>query len=190
VGTASGDGSVSDGSVSGPAVGGEVAPTPGKPRVVVFACGDPLRADDAVGPLVARSLPAHIRALADIHIVGALEPEDLTRLPAHVRVVVIDGVTGPPAGALVEIELFDLGSRSRRVSTTSSHQLPLDGVLALAQVLRDEPLEGSFIGVGLGSVAIGEDLGPEVRAALPRVRDAVVCTVQALSGGHEGRPSP
>ena len=124
------------------------------------------------------SLPPWVLALADVHVIGALEPEHLTNLPAGARVVVVDAVVGPPAGTIVELDLAALGSRSTRVTTTSSHQLPLDGVVALAEVLRDEPLEGRFVGVGIESVAMGSGLGEAVVAALPALREAVERAVE------------
>ena len=149
--------------------------------VTVFACGDPLRGDDGVGPTVARALSSQILAMADMRVVGALEPEHLTQLPASTRVVIVDAVVGPPAGTIVELDLGALARQARRVTTTSSHQLPLDRVVALAQTLRDEPLEGCFVGVAIGSVAIGSGIGEEVRAALPALQDAMARAVESLS---------
>jgi hydrogenase maturation protease len=151
------------------------------PRVSLFACGDSLRGDDAVGHILAASLPPRVLAMADVRIVGALEPEHLTELPAGARVVIVDAVAGPPAGTIVDLDLAALPSQARRLTTTSSHQLSLDRVVALAQMLRDEPLEGRFVGVGIGSVAIGSGLGEEVRAALPTLQDAVARAVESLS---------
>jgi hydrogenase maturation protease len=150
-------------------------------RVTLYACGDPLRGDDALGHVLAASLSPQVLALAEVRVVGALEPEHLTAMPLGARVIIVDAVVGPPAGTIVELDLGALASQARRVTTTSSHQLPLDRVVALAQALRDEPLEGCLVGVGIGSVAIGRGIGEEVRAALPALQDAVARAVESLS---------
>lgn len=153
----------------------------GQPRsVVVFACGDPVRADDSVAIRACTSLPPEILALADVKLVGALQPEYLRDLPAAVRAVIVDAVVGPPPGELVEMQLVEMSGRAEPVVTTSSHQLPLDQVVALAQLLRDEPVIGRFVGVGIESVAIGDPPSAAVEAAVPVLRDAVARAVREL----------
>ena len=66
------------------------------------------------------------------------------------------------------------------VSPTSSHQLPLPEVVALAGLLRNAPLEGRFVGVGIESVAFGSGLSRPVAAAVPALAEAVARAVQAL----------
>ena len=149
-------------------------------RVVVFACGDPLRGDDLVAPRACTSLPPEMLARADVKLVGALEPEYLRDLPAGVRAVIVDAVVGPPVGQLVEMDLADMSGRAKRVVTTSTHQLPLDQVVAIAQLLRDEPVVGRFVGIGVEAVAIGEEPTAPVEASIPILRDAVARAVADL----------
>jgi hydrogenase maturation protease len=154
-------------------------------RVVVFACGDPLRGDDSVASLAVRQLPPEALARAEVKLVGALEPEYLRDLPAGVRAVIVDAVVGPAPGEIVSMDLAEMSGRAATVVTISSHQLPLDKVVALAQLLRDEPVEGCFVGVGIESVSIGEELSGAVTAAIPALRDAVARAV-AGSGAPAG----
>lgn len=149
-------------------------------RVVVFACGDPLRGDNSVAPLACTSLPPETLARADVKLVGALEVEYLRDLPAGVCAVIADAVVGPPAGQLVEMDLADLNGRAERIVTTSTHQLPLDQVVAIAQLLRDEPVVGRFVGIGVEAVAIGAEPTSSVAASVPALRDAVARAVAAL----------
>jgi hydrogenase maturation protease len=149
---------------------------PGRaPRVVVYACGDPLRGDDAIGPRAVGRLPAAALAGVEVRVVGALAPEHLSDLPAGTRVVIVDAVVGPEPGRIVELDLGSLttGGLAERVVTTSSHQLPLDQAVALGQLLRDAPLQGRFVGLGIGSVAPGAGLSDAVGAALPAFRAAI-----------------
>jgi hydrogenase maturation protease len=153
----------------------------GRPRrVVVFACGDPLRGDDSVAPRACTSLPPEVLARADVKLVGALEAEYLRDLPAGVRAVVVDAVVGVPPGELMELELHEMSGRAQRVVTTSTHQLPLDQVIAIAQLLRDEPVEGRFVGVGIEAVEIGAELTPAVDDAVAQLREAVARAVMEL----------
>ncbi len=152
-------------------------------RVVVFACGDPLRGDDSVAPLACKSLPPETLARADVKLVGALEAEYLRDLAPGVRAVIVDAVIGPPPGEIVEMTLAEMSGRASKVVTTSTHQLPLDQVVALAQLLRDQPVVGCFVGVGIEAVAIGEEPTASVEESIPALRDAVARAVEALDPG-------
>lgn len=152
-------------------------------RVVVFACGDPLRGDDSVAPLACKSLPPETLARADVKLVGALEAEYLVNLPAGTRAVIVDAVVGPPPGEIVEMSLAEMSGRAEKVVTTSTHQLPLDQVVAISQLLRDQPVVGRFVGVGIEAVAIGEEPTASVEASVPALRDAVARAVEDLDPG-------
>jgi Ni,Fe-hydrogenase maturation factor len=175
-------------------------------RIIVLACGDELRGDDGVALAVVGALPPAVLARAEVRIVRAVEVEDLVALPVGSRVVIIDAVAGPTPGQLVEIELAALHGRAPDratpdagassapdaavkhprtpgapdVSPTSSHQLPFPEVVALAGLLRNAPLEGRFVGVGIESVAFGSGLSRPVAAAVPALAEAVARAVQAL----------
>lgn len=151
-------------------------------RVVVLACGDELRGDDGVAAVAVRALAPEVVAGAEVRVVRAVEVEDLVALPSDARVVIVDAVVGPRPGQLVEVTLADLLSGSARLSAASSHQLPLLEVVALAGLLRDEPLAGRLVGVGIESVAIGRPLSEPVAAAVPRLTDAIARAIQALGG--------
>jgi hydrogenase maturation protease len=147
---------------------------------VVFACGDPLRGDDAVAFQAVEALPTGVIARADVVLAGALGPEHLLRLPAGARVVIVDAVVGVPSGHVVEWDLAELSGRAAPLVSVSSHQLPLDQVVAMSQLLRDEPLEGRFVGLGIGSVVLGEPPADVVAEAVPSLRDAVARAIVAL----------
>ena len=152
---------------------------------MVFACGDPLRGDDSVAPVAVSGLPSGAAALAEVRVVGALEAEHLVDLPAGVAAVIVDAVVGPEPGAIVELSLAELGARAARVITTSTHQLPLDRVVALAQLLRDEPVMGRFVGVGIEAVTEGAELSEPVAGALPAFRVAIARAITDLAGSPD-----
>lgn len=160
-----------------------------RPLVVVFACGDPLRGDDAAAPTAVAALPAGAAELADVRVVGALEVEYLVDVAPGVPVVVVDAVVGVRPGRIIEMDLADLPGAARSVVATSTHQLPLDRVVALAQLLRDEPLSGRFIGIGIESVAHGLAHSAAVEASLPELAHAVESAVMTAAQGSSGPTS-
>ena len=148
--------------------------------MVVFACGDPLRGDDSVAHVACRALPPAALARADVRLIGALEAEHLRDLPADARAIVVDAVLGPAPGELVEMELLEMGRRAESVVTTSTQQLPLDQVVAIGQLLRDEPITGRFIGLAIESVGIGDELSDPVAASIATLTAAVARAVSEL----------
>ena len=174
--------------------------------IIVLACGDELRGDDGVALVVVGALAPEVLARAEVRIVGAVAVEGLVALPVGSRVVIVDAVAGPPPGQLVEFELAALPGRAPDLGTpdagaldaprsvamhtrapgtpavipTSSHQLPLPEVVALAGLLRREPLDGRFVGVGIESVAFGSGLSTPVAAAVPALAEAIARAVRAL----------
>jgi hydrogenase maturation protease len=161
---------------------------------VVLACGDELRGDDGVAARAVRALPQEVLSEAEVRLVDALQVEDLVALPQEARVVIVDAVAGPPAGQLVELDLAALGADAGAQGgvgcfgpVPSSHQLPLPEVLALAGLLRGEPLVGRFVGVGIRSVALASGLSEPVAAALPALTAAVARAVLQRALPSRGR---
>jgi len=155
-------------------------PSGGTRRVVVFACGDPLRGDDSVAHVACRALPPEALARADVRLTGALEAEHLRDLAAGTRAIVVDAVVGPAPGELVEMELAEMGRRAESVVTTSTHQLPLDQVVAIGQLFRDEPVTGRFIGLAIESVQLGGEPSESVAASIELLTGAVARAVSEL----------
>jgi hydrogenase maturation protease len=163
-------------------------------RVVIFACGEPLRGDDGAARLAVASLPPRARGAAAVHRVSQLEPEVLMALPPGLPVIVIDTVVGIDPGAVSAIDLEDLPDHARQVRPRSTHQLSLDQVIGLAGALG-HPVAGVFLGIGGGRFEPGGPLSPEVSAAIPTLRAAIVEHVERLAadppaGPVDGVPSP
>jgi hydrogenase maturation protease len=150
-------------------------------RVVVLACGQALRGDDAVAARAVEALPSDARRRADVRPVGALGPDDLVALEPDAPVVVVDAVAGVEPGRVVSLALDELGLRSVASLVCSTHQLPIDRVIGLANLLRDVPVRGRFVGLGIDAVLPGAPLSAPVAAALPRFRAAIAEAVEALA---------
>ncbi|MFV2063689.1 MAG: hydrogenase maturation protease [Chloroflexota bacterium] len=170
---------------------GAVSPSrDGRHRVVLVACGRPERGDDYVGARAVERLTPETREMVDVRIVTALGPESLVELPADVAVLIVDAVVGVEPGQIVDVDLANLATLSGRASTTSTHQLPLDQVVGLAGLLRERPLEGRFLGVGIEDVSLGAGLSPTVLAVLPEMGRMIGSALSDLVAGNWRREGP
>jgi hypothetical protein len=147
--------------------------------IVVFACGDPAHAEhDSAAIAACRELPPEALARADVRLVGPLRPEWLRDIAAGTRVIIADTVLGS-GGQVVEVPLVEMSGREAPIEATSTPGTPLDEVVAMAQLLRDEPLGGRF--VGLGVEAPPADVEQPVPAAdLESLRAAVARAIADL----------
>jgi hydrogenase maturation protease len=171
-------------------------------RVPVFVCGEPTRGDDAAGFAAVDLLPGDVRARADIVTAGQLDILLLLDLPADAPCVVVDAVAGLPPGqvwvrplaALIGLDPVRVAGRDARPRAgrggpepRSSHELPLQQVLALAATLRASPPVGTFVGIGGLRWDVGAPLSPEVVAGLPTLAEAVAAAIdEAARSGDEG----
>jgi hydrogenase maturation protease len=159
-------------------------------RVPVFVCGEPARGDDAAGLAAVDLLPPDVRARADVVEAGQLDVLLLLDLPANAPCVVVDAVAGLAPGDVWVRPLAALVSRARALAEggnapepRSSHELPLDQVLALAATLRDVPPAGTFVGIGGSRWDVGAPLSAPVAAGLPAFAAAIAAAVDELYFG-------
>jgi len=153
--------------------------------VPVFVCGEPTRGDDAAGFAAVELLAPAVRELADVVAAGQLDVLFLLDLPADRPCVVVDAVAGlapgevwvRPLAALVDRARALEGS-GRAVEPRSSHELPLEQVLALAATLRDRPPAGTFVGIGGARWDAGAGLSDGVVEALPAFAGAIAAAIE------------
>jgi hydrogenase maturation protease len=160
-------------------------------RVPVFVCGEPARGDDAAGFAAIDLLPPDVGARAEIVPAGRLDILLLMDLPADRPCVVVDAVAGIPPGEVWVRPLPELVDRARALADSgrapepsSSHELPLEQVLALAATLRDAPPAGTFVGIGGSCWDVGTPLSAPVAAAMP----AFVAAIAAAIGSVAAEP--
>jgi len=156
-------------------------------RVPVFVCGEPARGDDGAGFAAVELLAPDVRARAEIVPVGQLDVLLLLDLPAHEPCVVVDAVAGLAPGEIWVRPLAALVDRARAGAgrapePSSSHELPLEQVLALAAALRDAPPAGTFVGIGGSCWDVGTPLTAAVAASLPAFAAAIAAAVEAHAG--------
>lgn len=153
-------------------------------RVWVLVCGERLRSDDAAAPLAAEMLPPDVRALAQVVEVGRLSVEALQDVPGRVAVIVADAAVGVAAGRVVTLTLADVArSTGSGATPASSHSLPPDQVLALAEAMRGSLPRGVFVGIGGAEFGFGERLSAPVAAGLPAFAAALADEIRRLAEG-------
>jgi hydrogenase maturation protease len=165
-------------------------------RVPVFVCGDPARGDDGAGFAALELLPEAARARADVVPGGQLDLLLLLDLPSDAPCVVVDAVAGLAPGEVWVRPLVALVDRAQALVASgrapeprSSHELPLEQVLALAAALRDAPPAGTFVGIGGSRWDVGATLSGPVAAALPAFAAAIATAIESLAAaGPEGDP--
>ena len=155
--------------------------------VPIFVCGEPARGDDAAGFAAVELLPADLRERVEVVPVGQLDILLLMDLPAAAPCIVVDAVAGLQPGEVWVRPLAALVDRARALQAAgcapeprSSHELPLEQVLALAATLRDAPPAGTFVGIGGSCFDLGTPLTAPVAGALPAWRGAKLSPVEAL----------
>ena len=155
-------------------------------HVVLLACGEPMRGDDALALAVLDALPATTRAMVEIRPVGQLMPDDLHGIDG--AVIVLDAVEGPPAGTVLDLPLSALSEAyDRGISPASSHALPLPVTLGIVERLPGGMPDGRFLGVAAADYTLGAPLSPSVQEAVPDCAARVNHCVRALV--HEAKPS-
>lgn len=149
-------------------------------QVRLLVCGNADRGDDgaalaAVAGLL-YGLPPHLLAALEVRRCEQLQLEDLLDVPVGAACVITDAVIGLPVGEIVTIPLADLPERNGRAAgptPRSSHVLPIGQLVAIAGVMREASLAGSFVGIAGRSFGFGRAIGRPVRAALPAFRSAI-----------------
>lgn len=152
-------------------------------RVTILVCGEPMRGDDALALEAVRGLDATAREAAEIREVGQLSPDEL--LDAPEPVIVVDAVSGPEPGELLDLSLAELAAEGGpALRASSSHALPLATAVGLSIRLRGAPPEGRFLGLAGTDYGLDAPLSATVRAALPGLTARIVYWIAELSAAH------
>ena len=146
--------------------------------IVVFACGDPAHAEhESIAIAACKGLPVDVLERVDIKLVGPMRPEYLQALKPGSHVVIADTVPGT-AGEIVEVRFIDLVGREEPLEASSATVQPLDEVIAMAELLRDEPIRGWLVGLAAETVDLRN---PPDASAVETLRAAVVRVLTGLA---------
>ena len=150
--------------------------------VVVFACGDPAHGEhDSIAIAAAVGLPPALLEQVDLKLTGAMRPEYLRDLAPATQVILADTVPGAAApGEVLEVPLVELSGLEEPLAASATADPPLDEIVAMAQLLRDKPIRGRFVGLGVDS----EDLTtPPDADRVATLRGAIERVVAELEAG-------
>ena len=109
-----------------------------------------------------------------------MRPEYLRDLAPGTQVIIADTVPGTP-GEIIEVAFADLVGREVALAASSTPDQPLDEVIAMAQLLRDEPLAGRLLALGAETVDLTADPDPDAVEVLRAAIDgAIAATIERL----------
>ena len=146
--------------------------------VVVFACGDPAHAaHDSVAIAACTGLPAELLERIDLKLTGPMRPEYVRDLSADTFVIIVDTVRGT-AGEVIEVPFIELVGREVPLLASSTPDQPLDEVIVMAELLRDDPVRGRFVGLGMLAVDLSR---PPDADAVEKLREAIALVIAELS---------
>lgn len=155
------------------------------PIVRLLVCGNADRGDDGIALAAAATLlpglSPSLSSQLEVRRCPELRTEDLTDLPAGVRALIIDAVVGPNPGEIVRIPFEEISARLT-FSSHALHDLPLDVLVELAGVIRELPVEGTFLGLAGHRFGYGTALSRSARSALPTFRATIIEEMERLVG--------
>lgn len=169
-------------------------PTVGRPQVItllpsptvrVIVCGDADGGDAGVALAAAATLlptlSADLGSRLEIRRRTTLRVDDLADLRLDERCLIIDAVCGIEPGEVI-VAPFDASTSWPIAAPRSAHELPLELILSLAAIIRGQPVEGAFVGLGGHRWGYGTPLSRSARAAMPAYRAAIARELAHLAG--------
>ncbi len=145
-------------------------------RILAFALGNTIRADDGAGIALARGLGALVPGLEVIEA-QELVAEHADAIADASGVLFLDAsVAGTPG----EVRAARILPRPAREALL--HALTPEEVLGLARELHGRAPPAALVTVAGREFAFGDGLSPEVEAALPRAREKARELAQAFAG--------
>jgi hydrogenase maturation protease len=155
------------------------------PMLRVLVCGSADRGDDGA----ALSAIAHVLPLLEpatcqrieIRRCAQLDPADLIDVGPHEACLVLDTVVGVDAGRVVECSL-DALVRETAVAPRSSHALPIQQVLGIAEAVRGGLPPGRLVGIGGKWFGFGRTRSRALRDGMPAFEQAVRAAITSMAG--------
>jgi hydrogenase maturation protease len=153
------------------------------PVLRVLVCGSADRGDDGAAlTAIAHVLPSldhRICLRLEVRRCQQLDASDLLDVAPGERCLVLDTVVGVVAGEIVDVPLEAL-LRHCEAAPRSSHALPIQQVLGIAEAVRGSLPPGRFVGIGGKWFGFGPNRSRAVREAMPEFEGAVRAAITAL----------
>ena len=150
-------------------------------RCLILACGNTLREDDGIGPLLAQWAGEHWRDDARVRVLCDHQwtPDMAEEVAAAETVIFVDASLDQVPGQILLRELTPATLKPALVT----HHLGAAELLSVGGDLYGmQPRKACLITIGAGSVELGEGLSPAVRDAMPDAKDLLQLTVRQLLG--------
>ena len=166
----------------------EIPSFPRRDRLTVLGVGNVLCTDDGLGPAAVAQLNRRFKCEDRVEIAdgGTLGLSLLPLLEDSDQVIIVDAIRfDQPAGTLVRLEGEDVLPAVR--TRLSVHQVGVADLLDAAKLREKLPRITILLGLVPDSIELGVELSDPVRAALPRLVDAVAAEVRALGFAIEER---
>jgi hydrogenase maturation protease len=155
------------------------------PTVRVLVCGSADRGDDGAALTaiahVLPSLDAETCRHLEVRRCTQLDATDLIDVPADERCLILDTVVGVDAGEIVDLPLEALVVWTD-VAPRSSHALPIQQVLGIAEAVRGSLPDGQFLGIGGKWFGFGATRSRAVRDAMPAFERAIRLAITTMAG--------
>lgn len=148
-------------------------------RCLILACGNTLRGDDGVGPLLCAWAEERFAAEPGVRTLASQQwsPEMAQDVAAAEAVVFVDCSLEQAAGQMLLREIAPAPVEPGLVT----HHLGAAELLQVAQdVYGTGPRRACLLAIGAGSIEVGEQLSPAVEGVLPDARELLEVTVRQL----------
>ncbi len=158
-------------------------------KALIVGFGNPLRADDGVGWVVAAQLAEQLGWAPpelEIRTLHQLLPELVDELAAADGVVFIDASATEPAGT-VRIREVDAEPAAEGAHPLTHHLSP-QKLLGMARDYYGRAPRAFLVTVAGKDFSYGEELSPEVRALVPKVVSWVGALLRLWREGRLDRP--
>jgi hydrogenase maturation protease len=157
--------------------------TPPKTRIKVIGVGNAWRGDDAAGLLVARRLQAdHLPQVQISECLGTVSAIQEAWQDAAGVIVVDAVVSGGPPGTIHRFEAHGVGMPVQLSRSPSSHGWGVAEALALGRLFQELPPALIIYGIEGKNFDPGQDVSPEVAAAIPEAARRIRREIQAWLG--------
>ena len=151
-------------------------------RILILACGNPLRGDDGVGPWLAAWTSERFHAEPGVRVIASQQwgPELAEPIAHSESVLFLDSSLQSPPGRVELVAVEPAAGAEPRLT----HQLDAARLLALSHHLYGSlPGRALVLTVGVETVALGERLSDTVRRAIPeacrKIKETVLAQIVA-----------
>ncbi len=150
-----------------------------KVRCLILACGNTLRGDDGIGPLLCAWAEERFAGEPDVRAVASHQwtPDMAEDVAATEAVLFVDCSLDQAPGQVLLREIAPAALRPGLVT----HHLGAAELLSVAEELYGaRPRRACLLTIGAGSVELGDQLSPAMKGAVSDARELLELTVRQL----------